>query len=684
MISSPNPPAEDLWEDLWLPEDREEALKLQGPIWVIGASGFIGAKLFFSLLKVRSDVVAISSNVDASWRGLHLPAANKLYLDITKPDDVSRLVKTHRPQTVFNLAAYGAYERQSQPLQIHHVNYLGTLHLLIALREAGCSAFVQAGSSSEYGLNCSAPNEDSALQPNSDYAVSKAAAGHLLWFYGHLRGVPCCHLRLYSVYGPWEERDRLVPRLISSGLSGHYPPLVRPEISRDFLYVDDCTRAFVKAATVGCGSYPGEVFNIASGTETTIREIATLVGRISGIDQAPEFGSMANRGWDLARWFGDPAKARTQLGWHSRISIEEGLRHTQTWERQAGPVLKFAPAPRKIEKLSAIIACYRDNEAIPIMHQRLCATFESIGVDYEIIFVNDNSPEGDEAQIRALCAVDSRVIGVCHSRNFGSQSAFLSGMQIATGDAVILLDGDLQDPPEVIPAFFKQWKEGFDVVYGERVRREASWYMQLLYKFFYRLFRYLSSIPIPLDAGDFSIIDRKVVNHLLRLPERDIFLRGLRAWVGFRQTGVPYARPERMFGRSTNSFLKNIWWAKKAIFSFSTKPLQYIQGIGLAVFLLSLALTLFYTAVHFLAPDPEARGITTLAVLILGLGGLQIFSLSILGDYVAKILEESKHRPLYIRSRILRGSECIQRADAIEAFVKERRPESTRHTDKSS
>jgi hypothetical protein len=135
-----------------------------------------------------------------------------------------------------------------------------------------------------------------------------------------------------------------------------------------------------------------------------------------------------------------------------------------------------------------------------------------------------------------------------------------------------------------------------------------------------------------------------------------------------------------MFGKSTNSFLKNIWWAKKAIFSFSTKPLQYIQGLGLLVFLFSIALSLFYTVLHFLYPDPGARGITTLAVLVLALGGLQIFSLSILGDYVAKILEESKHRPLFIRSRILRGSDCIQRADAIDAFVKERHPSINRHS----
>ena len=205
--------------------------------------------------------------------------------------------------------------------------------------------------------------------------------------------------------------------------------------------------------------------------------------------------------------------------------------------------------------------------------------------------------------IRQLCDQDSHVIGISHSRNFGSQSAFLSGMEIATGDAVILLDGDLQDPPAMIEAFYRQWKQGYEVVYGIRIKRQASWYMQMFYKAFYRVFKHLSEVEIPLDAGDFSLIDRKAVEHLLRFRERDLFVRGLRAWIGFKQTGVPYMRPERMFGRSTNKFLKNVWWAKKGIFSFSLKPLYYIQGFGLLIFAVSIALALFYLFYYLLNPS---------------------------------------------------------------------------------
>jgi nucleoside-diphosphate-sugar epimerase/glycosyltransferase involved in cell wall biosynthesis len=659
----------DLWTDTWTEADQDEARKLQGPIWVVGGSGFIGAKLFFSLARLRPDVYAVSHQVEASWRLLHCSYPNRITLDITQPREVRAAVKKHCPRTVFNLAAYGAYERQNAIERIHDVNYAGTLNLIHSLLDGGCDAFVQAGTSSEYGLNCAAPPESGRLEPNSDYAVSKVASAYLLGYYGRLKGFPCTHLRLYSVYGPWEERDRLVPTLVKLGLHGQYPPLADPATSRDFVYVDDSTRAFVRAALVTCHSQPGQAFNIATGTKTSLAQIAQLAKDTFAIPEDPVFGSMPNRKWDLSEWYGDPTLAQTQLGWTYRVSLEEGLRLTTTWENLAAPYVRFGVVATKQEKISAIVACYRDHEAIPIMHQRLTKVFAELGVDYEIIFVNDRSPTQDEVVIRALCEQDAHVVGISHSRNFGSQGAFLSGMEISTGDAVILLDGDLQDTPETIPAFYQEWKRGSDVVFGVRVKREAAWYMQFLYKAFYRMLRHLSEVDMPLDAGDFSLIDRKVVDHLLKFQERDVFVRGLRAWIGFKQTGVPYLRPERMFGHTTNNFLKNIWWAKKAIFSFSTKPLYYIQAAGLVIFSLSMALALFYLIYYLIHPPKGAPGITTIILLILGSGGAQLFSLSILGDYLGKVLEESKGRPRYIRAKIFKGQGVVTSARDMSDFL---------------
>lgn len=302
---------------------------------------------------------------------------------------------------------------------------------------------------------------------------------------------------------------------------------------------------------------------------------------------------------------------------------------------------------RSKRKISAIIACYGDEKAIPIMHGRLLKTFRKIGVDYEIIFVNDGSPDNTEAVLAALTKKDKHVIGINHSRNFSSQMAFTSGMDIATGDSVVLLDGDLQDPPEIIEKFYKKWKEGYDIIYGIRVKREAPLYMVILYKLFYRIFHKLSYVRIPLDAGDFSLIDRKVVDVLKEFPERDRFLRGLRAWVGFKQTGVDYIRPERMFGKTTNSLLKNLNWATKGIFSFSYVPLQFLALLSSIIFILASISILILIALRILYPDIP-RGIATILVLILFFGALQLLGISILGEYMGKIFEEVKGRPKYV------------------------------------
>jgi len=310
------------------------------------------------------------------------------------------------------------------------------------------------------------------------------------------------------------------------------------------------------------------------------------------------------------------------------------------------------PASRR-KSVSAIIACYRDAPAVPHMYTRLRAVFDSIGVHGEIIFVNDASPDDARQVLRELAERDKSVVVINHSRNFGSQSAFTSGMRISTGDAVVLMDGDLQDPPELIEKLYQRWQEGYDVVYGERISREAPRYMRFFYKAFYRLFRAASYVQVPVDAGDFSLLDRKVVVALNSLPENNRFLRGLRAWVGFKQIGVPYVRPERMFGRTTNSFLRNVQWARQAILSFSYVPLDLITWIGLFTVVAAFLAIVLQIVVRLVDPHSVPSGFTTLIILILFLGGVQLICLSIIGSYLAHIYDEVKRRPSYIVESIL-------------------------------
>lgn len=322
--------------------------------------------------------------------------------------------------------------------------------------------------------------------------------------------------------------------------------------------------------------------------------------------------------------------------------------------------------------LSAVITCYKDEPALLLMHARLTHVLSALGVNYEIIFVNDASPDDADRVLAELTERDQNVIAIEHSRNFGSQSAFLSGMQIARGDAVILLDGDLQDPPELISAFFAKWREGYEVVYGCRTKRQGSRVFALLARLFYRLFRGISEVSMPLDAGDFSLIDRKVVDALLALPETDQFLRGLRKWVGFKQTGVDYLRPERPFGRSTHSFLKNIWWARKGVFSFTTVPVELLSCAGVVMTGASFLGLLYQGFQHLLHPG-SAANVGLLIAFVAFFGSVNLLAVAIIGEYLIKVLEESKKRPHFIRKAVRFRGQHLTSESQIREFTRERR-----------
>lgn len=298
-------------------------------------------------------------------------------------------------------------------------------------------------------------------------------------------------------------------------------------------------------------------------------------------------------------------------------------------------------------KLTAVIACYNDALAVPVMYSRLLRVFQKLNVDHEIIFVNDGSPDDARAVLTQLACRDSRLVVINHTRNFGSQAAFTSGMRLATGDAVVLLDGDLQDPPELIEDLFRAWRAGHDVVYGIRVRRRGSPLFDVACKLFYRLFRRLAYVTIPLDAGDFSLLDRRVVQALNALPETGRFVRGLRAWVGFKQTGVPYVRPERLFGHSTNNLFRNLGWASRAIVSFSYRPLTLIASMGLLTIVGAMVTLGLHGLLRWFCPDAVPSGFL-MVILMLFMNGFQMLAIGILGCYVAHIHEEVKRRPAYV------------------------------------
>lgn len=645
-----------------------EIRRLDGPILVLGASGFVGANLLRTILNVRRDVHGTASRLPA-WRLETVPANNIHVVDLLIDSNLDGLLEKVRPRTVFNCVAFGAYSFETDGKLIYETNFTFTTRLLERLRSRSISMYVHAGSSSEYGDNCAGPGEHSHLEPNSHYAVSKAAAAQLIHYYGkHLR-FPCANLRLYSVYGPLEDSSRLIPNLVRCGLQRKLPEFVRPDISRDFVYVDDVSAAFIQTALHIKETDYGNSFNIGTGRRVTMADIAGVAQIIFDVTDAPKF-TMFSRQWDVADWYAQPEKARESLKWTPLVSLENGLRQTAAWMCTLPDLTAYEQSSRKYQldtrrSVSAIIACYKDGQAIPIMYRRLKETFQKLNVDHEIIFVNDCSPDDSEEIIRSLSQDDPRVLGISHSRNFGSQAAFMSGLRAASKNACVLLDGDLQDPPELIEQFVSKWREGFDVVYGRRVKRDATLFMQFAYKAFYRVFDYFSYVTVPHDAGDFSLLDRKVVKSLTQFPERDLFLRGLRAFAGFKQVGVDYHRPERMFGRSTNNLVRNLGWAKKGILSFSNTPLNMLSVMGGSLLLFTFALAVVQVLLRVFRPDWVPQGITTVLLAIMFFGSLSIFATAVLGEYLAKVFEEVKHRPLYIRRSIVRSGEIRDANDEI-------------------
>ncbi|MBI2064701.1 MAG: glycosyltransferase family 2 protein [Candidatus Yanofskybacteria bacterium] len=310
--------------------------------------------------------------------------------------------------------------------------------------------------------------------------------------------------------------------------------------------------------------------------------------------------------------------------------------------------------------ISVVVTCYRDEGNITEMHRRLTSVLSKIDIEYEIIFVNDASPDKAGDILKDIASKDKSVTVMTQSRNFGAQNAFTAGMKQAIGQAVVIMDGDLQDPPELIPEFIAKWRLGYDVVYGIRRKRELSMgkIKEQIYHLFYVIFDRLSYVRIPRDVGDFSIMDRKIVDIITAMPERDRFIRGLRAWAGFKQIGVPYTRPERFSGKSTNSIVANTKWARKAIFSFSYAPMELVSRIAFFTMTTAMIAIFYYLIFYFIKGAPQ--GFATLIIVVLFLGSIQLLSLAIIGEYLARIFEESKQRPQYITQEILNDHRKIK------------------------
>lgn len=298
---------------------------------ITGGTGFVGANLTRRLLNDGHDVHLLVRPRHASWRTDEIRDRVQLHaIDFGDRASVDQAMRQVRADWVFHLATYGAYSWQTELAEIVRTNILGTMNLAESAADIGVEAFVNTGSSSEYGYKDHAPSEGEVLEPNSHYAIAKATATMFCRYTAQKRGVKMPTLRLYSAYGPYEEPRRLVPTLIVRGLHSRLPPLANPDTARDYVHVDDVVDAYVLAATVE-QSDPGAVFNVGTGIQTTLRDIVSLTREILGVAEAPKWGSMPDRIWDTTVWRADATRTRAELGWNPRLDIRAGLSQTIAW-----------------------------------------------------------------------------------------------------------------------------------------------------------------------------------------------------------------------------------------------------------------------------------------------------------------------------------------------------------------
>lgn len=306
-----------------------------------------------------------------------------------------------------------------------------------------------------------------------------------------------------------------------------------------------------------------------------------------------------------------------------------------------------------MKKVSVVIPMYYEEEVAEECYNRVIKVLKNIkNYQYEIIFVNDGSKDKTLEILENIARKDSNVKILSFSRNFGHQAAVTAGIKYITGDAIVIIDADLQDPPELIPEMLKLWEQGNEVIYGKRKTREGESKFKLLTaKMFYKTLNALSDVEIPKDTGDFRLVDRKVIDVVNSMPEHNKFLRGLFSWVGFKQTAYEYERKERFAGKTKYPLKKMLKLAGDGIISFSTKPLKLVGGLGIISIILSLAILIYSLVSYIFELNNLTPGWTSIMVAITLFSGVQLLSIWIISEYIARIYDETKNRPQYIIDR---------------------------------
>ena len=647
-------------------------------IFITGGTGFIGKNLLKFLIdnRISPQQVTILTRDAQKFKQLHPELSNEEWLNFEQ-SDIRQLCWNHQSYDYFIHAATSVVE-QADSERLFDEIVDGTKKALSFAKHAEVKSFINISSGAVYQLNQKLANltEHDLLISEPDnvkntYAVAKISGEHLAYLASCNTKMKITTLRCFCFAGAYLDPARFaIGEFVQKALKNE-DIVVRAgaEIYRSYLSATDLVQQIFETLLLsGIRTSGYEIYNVDSDDAINLPDLAHKIVAVLASKSkviTPNINSP-----DVNYYVPSVNKINTVLSEPLKpleMIITETAEYYRSlpceFERVKDIIGHRAISQAEIfeqrASLSVIVACYNDEQAIPIMAERLVAVLTKCSLDYEIIFVSNGSNDNSIQLIQELSAQNRRISGVTHSRSFEqtSQASFLNGMALSTKQACVLLDGDLQDPPELIEEFVTQWRSGYDIVYGVRHKREAPLFVQIGSKIFYRLFDKLSTFRMPHDAGDFSLIDRRAVDWMLAAQEHDVLIRGMRAYVGFKHIGVKYFRPERMFGKSSNNFFKLIMWLKKGIFSYSRRPLDWMTTAGFGLVALSILLALIQVLIRLFYPSATPHGLTTVMLLIMFFGSFSILGISILGEYIAKIVEETKKRPIYIRDIRIKDGE---------------------------
>ncbi len=613
-------------------------------VLLTGATGFLGSHLAFRLAQqdAEVDVVVRADSAIPFWWG---KAASRIrvHRHSGSTEHMIEILKIVRPDIVYHCATHFVAEHEPQHLELLvQSNVLFGTQLLEAMEKTGVRRLVNTGTFWQH-------KEDGNF-PISLYAATKQAFEAVLDYFVDAHKFDVVTLKLYDGYGPHDRRRKLIPTLLEIA---HRPRKIEMSPGHqliDLVFVDD----IIAALQVGAKRLKNrdaslhERFAVRSGSLLSLRDVVATFEKVSDAKITVAWGARPYRNREvMVPWAGEVLP-----DWSPRVGLEEGLRRTVESYRTE-PVLSFG-GRRKL--ISYVAPCFNEKENIRPLCQRISNLYpQSTEFDVEIILVENGSSDNSDELIRDLHRSDPRIKMLKLSRNFGYSGAISAGLQHARGDWIVILDGDQQDPPELVPAMIEKALEGFDVVYGVRTKRHGSRLKSFLYGWFYRLYRLMADIDVPLDAGEFCVMRRSVVDAINDMPERQRFVRGLRAWVGFRQTGFPYVRDARAEGGTKFRLRSMINLGLDGLLSFSVLPLRLtlIAGVitaalsillGLAQGLIQLAKWAGMTGLVLVLPP----GLTQTNIIMTFLFGITISCLGVVGEYVGRIYSEVKRRPLFL------------------------------------